>query len=279
MVKTLFDAHTHVNYETYNCQSRKALADEINDSEIAYAMDIGFDRESSLQAIRDAEENSWCYAVIGTHPHDTKTMSEETLKEYAKLAGHEKVKAIGEIGLDFYYDKSDREVQEYWFRKQIRLANELMMPIAIHSRDAEEETIRILKEEGAFSEERQGWFPKRRGPNGELLPDSRVQIHCFSGSCETARQYVKLGATISICGPVTFKNNRRTKEVVSAIPIEFLLIETDAPYLAPEPFRGKPNKAPYVRYTAEKIAEIKGLTYEEVAAATLENGKTFFNIR
>lgn len=275
----LFDAHTHINNENYDDQSRKALVKEIEESEISYVMDIGFDLPSSIQAIKDAEENEWCYAVIGTHPHDAKKMTEEMLDEFRHLAKHEKVKAIGEIGLDFYYDHSEREVQEYWFRRQIQLANELKLPIVIHSREAEDDTMKILKEEGAFSKERQGWFPLRKGPDGEDVPDSRVQIHCFSGSAETARQYLKLGAMISICGPVTFKNNRKTKEVVKATPIEFLLIETDAPYLTPEPFRGKPNKAPYVKYTADKVAEIKGMTYADVAAATLENGKNFFDIK
>ena len=166
------------------------------------------------------------------------------------------MQAIGEIGLDFFYDHSDRETQRYWFRRQIQLANELKMPIAIHSRDADQETLDILKEEGAFSKERQSWFPKRKGPGGEELPDSRVLLHCFSGSKELAKQYIKLGATLSICGPVTFKNNRRTQDVVREIPIEFLLVETDAPYLTPEPFRGKKNKSPYVEYTARKVADV-----------------------
>ena len=136
----------------------------------------------------------------------------------------------------------------------------------------------ILKEEGAFSKERQSWFPKRTGPDGEELPDSRVLIHCFSSSREIARQYVKLGATIGICGPITYKNNRRGKEVVMDTPIEFLTVETDAPYLTPEPFRGRKNKAPYVEYTARKIAELKEMEYEKVAEITCENAKKFFNI-
>lgn len=274
----LFDSHTHINNENYTDEERKALIAEIAASDVSYAMDIGCDLASSLQAVKDAQENDWCYAAVGFHPHDAKSLDDMTLELIRGLAKKDKVQAIGEIGLDYYYDHSERDVQRYWFRRQIQLANELRMPIVIHSRDADEDTMTILKEEGAFSGERQSWFPTRKGPGGQAAPDSRVLLHCFSGSKEIAKQYVKLGATLSICGPVTFKNNRKTKEVVETIPIEFLLVETDAPYLTPEPFRGRPNKAPYVEYTARKVAEIKGISYEEAAHITSENAKRFFNI-
>lgn len=274
----LFDSHTHINNENYTDEQRKALIAEIEASPVSYAMDIGFDLASSVQAVKDARENDWCYAAVGFHPHDAKNMDDMTLELIRGLAKKDKVQAIGEIGLDYYYDRSERDVQQYWFRRQIQLANELKMPIVIHTREADEDTMTILKEEGAFAAERQGWFPQRKGPAGEMLPDSRVLLHCFSSSKEMASQYVKLGATLSICGPVTFKNNRKTKEVVETIPIEFLLVETDAPYLTPEPFRGRPNKSPYVQYTAQKVAEIKGISYEEAARITCENAKLFFNI-
>lgn len=275
----LFDSHTHLNNEDYNDEDRQALMEEIEGSDVSYVMDIGFDLASSLQAIKDAQARPWCYAAVGVHPHDAKTLDEETLVLLKGLAKKDKVQAIGEIGLDYYYDLSERDVQRYWFRRQIQLANELRMPIAIHSREADQETMDILKEEGAFSAERQSWFPKRPGPDGSELPDSRVLLHCFSGSKELAKQYVKLGATLSICGPVTFKNNRKTREVVEAIPIEFLLVETDAPYLTPEPFRGRKNKSPYVEHTARKVAEIKGISYEEAARITCENAKRFYGIK
>jgi TatD DNase family protein len=136
----------------------------------------------------------------------------------------------------------------------------------------------ILKEEGAFSDERCSWFQKRKGPNGQMVKDARVLLHCFSGSREMAEQYVKLGATISIAGPVTYKNNKKTPEVVKAIPIEFLLVETDAPYLTPEPFRGKKNKSPLVEYTARHVAALKEMEYEDVARQTCENAKVFYGI-
>lgn len=275
----LFDSHTHLNNDTITDEEREALVLDIEASDLSYVMDVGFDLESSRQAINDAEANSWCYAAVGVHPHDTDQMNEEILESIKDLAAHEKVMAIGEIGLDYHYDNSERDAQKYWFRRQIRLANELKLPIIIHSREADEDTMNILKEEGTFSRDRQSWFPKRKGPDGEELPDSRVLIHCFSSSKEIARQYVKLGATIGICGPVTYKNNRRGKEVVLETPLEFLTVETDAPYLTPEPFRGRKNKSPYVEYTARKVAELKEMEYSEVARITCENAKRFFDIK
>ncbi len=309
--KTLFDSHTHINNDTYTEEEREQLIADIESSDVAYVMDIGFDLPSSEQAVRDAARLPWCYAAVGVHPHDTKTMNEDIYERIRQLAGQPKVQAIGEIGLDFYYNHSDAEEQRYWFRRQIRLANELHMPIVIHSREADQETMDILKEEGAFSAERCSWFPQRPGTGigreggvaeasaacgavavntaaGEnagtcdaeccMEKDARVLLHCFSGSRELAMQYVKLGATLSIAGPVTYKNNRKTSEVVSAIPIEYLLVETDAPYLTPEPYRGKKNKSPYVEHTARRVALLKSLPYEEVARRTLENAKRFYGI-
>ncbi len=275
----LFDSHTHLNNEKYSAQDVQTLMDEIETSQVSYVMDVGFDLASSALAVKHAQAKPWCYAAVGFHPHDAKQLDDMTLELIRGLAKKEKVQAIGEIGLDFHYDLSARDVQRYWFRRQIQLANELKMPIVIHSREADQETMDILKEEGAFSAERQNWFPKRKGPDGEMLSDSRVLLHCFSGSKELARQYVKLGATLSVCGPVTFKNNRKTQEVVKEIPLEFLLVETDAPYLTPEPFRGRPNKSPYVEHTARRVAVLKGISYEEAARVTCENAKVFYGIR
>lgn len=333
-MKILFDSHTHINNDGYSEEERAQLIAAIEDSEVAYVMDVGFDLPSSERAVSDAALLPWCYAAVGVHPHDTKTMTEEIYEKIRRLAGQPKVQAIGEIGLDFYYNHSDAEDQRYWFRRQIRLANELHMPIVIHAREADQETMDILKAEGAFSEERCGWFPLRPGTGigrkagaqttqkasrageggqaeaceaaaktnackgteasraGEggraeacdctenccMEKDARVLLHCFSGSRELAEQYVKLGATISIAGPVTYKNNRKTSEVVSAIPIEYLLVETDAPYLTPEPHRGKKNQSPYVAYTARRVALLKGISYEEAARRTLENAKRFYGI-
>lgn len=270
----LFDSHAHINNDTYTREDREALIRDIEASDLSYVMDIGFDLKSSRLAAEHARTYPWCYAAAGVHPHDADTMTEEVLSEIRTLAGEEKVKAIGEIGLDFHYDRSERDAQEYWFRRQIRLANEMRMPIVIHSRDADKKTMDILKEEGAFSEERCGWFPARGGDR-----DARVLLHCFSGSRELGREYVKLGATLSIAGPITYKNNRKTVEMAEDIPMEYLLVETDSPYLTPVPFRGRPNKPPYVEHTVRRLALIKGLTYEETARRTMENAKVFFDIK
>jgi TatD DNase family protein len=269
----LFDSHTHLNNDSLTDSQRAKLAEEIEASSVSYVADIGFDLKSSAIAVKHAEKYPWCYAVVGYHPHDAKHMDDMSFKMIKALATKLKVVAIGEAGLDFHYDHSPRDVQRECFRKQIRLANELKMPLVVHSREADEETLNILKEEQAFSSGRTAWFPKRNG-----LPDARVLLHCFSGSKEFAKQYVKLGATISIAGPVTYKNARKTVEVVAETPIEFLLIETDAPYLTPEPFRGKRNKVQFVEYTARKLAEIKGITSEGAAKATCENAKRFYGI-
>ena len=162
-MKILFDSHTHINNDGYSEEERAQLIAAIEDSEVAYVMDVGFDLPSSERAVSDAALLPWCYAAVGVHPHDTKTMTEEIYEKIRRLAGQPKVQAIGEIGLDFYYNHSDAEDQRYWFRRQIRLANELHMPIVIHAREADQETMDILKEEGAFSEERCGWFPPRPG--------------------------------------------------------------------------------------------------------------------
>jgi TatD DNase family protein len=262
----LFDSHAHINSERYD-EDRDQLIEAIEKFDLEYVMDIGYDLESSVMAAEHAKQYSWCYATVGCHPHDTATMDEMTLSMFRGLAKKPKVKAIGEIGLDYYYNHSEKEVQQHWFRRQIQLALELEMPIVIHDRDANDDVMRILKEEGVFSNART-----------EKLGDAKLLLHCFSGSRELAQQYVKLGAAISIAGPITYKNARKAIEVVQEIPIGHLLIETDSPYLTPEPYRGKRNQPDYVEYTARKIAEIKGMTYEEVAAATCANAKKFFSI-
>ena len=280
----LFDSHAHLNNEGMTDEEREETVRAIENSQLDYVMDIGFDLTSSILAVDHAARYPWCYAAVGVHPHDTEGMDDMQLAMIKGLAKKNKVMAIGEIGLDFHYDYSPRDEQREWFRKQIRLANELRMPIVIHSREADQEVMDILKEEGAFSDERKSWFPERPDTTGYVksdtaAPDARVLLHCFSGSAELGRQYVKLGATLSIAGPVTYKNNRKTTAVVEEIPIDFLLVETDSPYLTPEPYRGRKNMSPYVEHTARKVAEIKGMTFEEVAAATKVNAMRFFGIK
>lgn len=253
----LFDSHTHLNNE-WILEDIDEICGRIESEGLEYVMNVGYDLESSLLAVNQAQKYDWCYAAVGCHPHDVKGMDDMTLLMFKNLARKPKVMAIGEIGLDFYYDHSPRDEQREWFRKQIRLAKEIKKPIIIHDRDAHDETMQILKEEDAF-------------PNGVLM-------HCYSGSADMARQYIKLGAMLSIPGTITFKNNRKQREVVESIPLEYLMIETDAPYLTPEPFRGKRNEPSYVKYTAQKIAEILGCDFDTVVNATNENARRFFGI-
>ena len=270
-------------------KDRAAMVAAIEASDLDFVMDVGFDLASSKLAADHAAKYPWCYAAAGFHPHDAQHMDDMDLLMIKGLAKKNKVMAIGEIGLDFHYDRSPRDLQREAFRKQIRLANELKMPIVIHSREADQEVMDILKEEGAFSEERKNWFPKRPDPTGYakggasgdagMCDDARVLLHCYSGSAELGRQYVKLGATLSIAGPVTYKNNKKTIAVVEEIPIDFLLVETDSPYLTPEPFRGKKNNPSLVEYTAKKVAEIKGMSYEDVAKVTKANAMRFYGIK
>jgi len=233
--------------------------ERVEDSAVSYVVDVGFDIGSSRQAIADAAAREWCYAAVGMHPHDAKYLTDDSLETLKELAGAQKVVAYGEIGLDFYRDYSPRDKQRDAFITQLRLAFETGLPIIIHDRESAGETIRILKEEGAFSK-------------------ARVLLHCFSGSAEQAIEYIGLGATISIAGPVTYKSNKKTVRVVAEAPLEHLLIETDTPFLTPEPMRGQRNEPVNVEYVARKIAEIKGISYEEVAEATLINAKRFYGI-
>ena len=280
----LFDSHAHINNYDMTPQMVAELAALIEESDVDLVTDIGYDLPSSKVAAENAARFPWCYAAVGVHPHDTDDMDEMTLYMIKSLASKEKVQAIGEIGLDFHYDNSLRENQRKWFREQIRLANELKMPIVIHSREADQETMDILKEEGAFSDERKSWFPKRPDPSGFCkgsageTEDARILIHCFSGSAELAQQYVRLGATISVAGPVTYKNNRKTVAAVSVLPIDFLLVETDSPFLAPEPLRGRRNVPMNVEYTAKRVAAIKNMEYEDVARITKANAMRFYGI-
>jgi len=314
----LFDAHTHLNFEKYSEEERRELASEIEASDVGLIVDVADCVASAKQALADAAAYPWCYAAVGIHPDhaseypdicgadpEVRAESEEKLsrdlEEIRLLASDPKTVCIGEIGLDYYYGTDDREQQQELFRRQIRLANELRLPIMIHSRDAHQLTMDILKEEGAFSEERRSWFPGRPAPGslapdafradvrlpGEykdeetgmiMVPDARVQMHCFSGSPELAIEYIRLGATISLGGPITFKNGKKAAEAARQTPVEFLLSETDAPYMAPEPLRGRPNKSPYIEHVVRRMAMLKGISYEEASRILTINGKRFFGI-
>lgn len=274
----LFDAHTHLNFGEFTPEYRAQLAGEIEASDLSYIIDSGDSVESSRQAVEDSARYPWCYAAVGLHPDQAPGYTDEMLEEIEQLAGESKVQAIGEIGMDLHYGRDSKEKQIELFRKEIRMANRLRLPIQIHTRDADRLTMDILIEEGAFSDERKGWFPEKVLEDGRKVADPRVQLHCFSGSAEFAMEYVRLGAMISVGGPVTFKNGRKTVEVVQTVPLDHLLSETDAPYLTPVPYRGRENKPYYVEHVVRRVALLKGLEYEAAARRLTENGKTFFNI-
>lgn len=253
----LFDSHAHLDDGRFD-QDRDQIIKNAQKKGLAYIMNPGADFRSSVKAVELAAQYDMIYAAVGVHPHDAKDMDDVTLMLLKGLTSKPKVMAIGEIGLDFHYDHSPREVQRQVFRDQIQLAREVNLPVIIHDREANEEVFRILREEKAF--------------------EVGVVMHCYSGSAELAKQYVKLGAYLSIAGPVTYSNARKTVEVVEQIPLEHLFIETDCPYLTPVPYRGKRNETAYVYHVAEKIAEIKKVSFEEVAQKTTENAKGFFKI-
>ncbi len=251
------DTHVHLNADQYE----EDLQDVINralEAKVEKMVVIGFDRKTIERTMELIEQYDFVYGVIGWHPVDAIDCTQEDLEWIEELAAHPKIVGIGETGLDYYWDKSPKDVQQALFRKQIQLAQKINLPIIIHNRDATGDVVNILREENASSV-------------GGVM-------HCFSGSVETARECIAMNFMISLGGPVTFKNARLPKEVATEIPLEHLMIETDAPYLAPHPYRGKRNEPAFVPLVAEEIARLKGLTIEEIAQATTDNAKNFFGI-
>lgn len=250
-----FDSHAHYDDERFN-EDRDEILNLIKENKITKVVNIGADMPSSKNAIELAKKYDFIYASVGVHPHEAESMTNENLIEIKDLAKTEKVVAIGEIGLDYYYDNSPRDKQRYWFEKQLELAKKIDMPVVIHTRDATEDTISILKNANHNS----------------------CVIHCFSGSKETAKIMLNLGYYISFAGPVTFKNAKGILDVVKYVPDDRFFIETDCPYLAPEPNRGKRNNSVYMIDTAKKIAEIRGVSLEHIAKITYENASRFYRI-
>lgn len=252
------DTHVHLNADQYD-EDLQEVIDRALENNVTKMIVIGFDRKTIERAMDLTEKYDFIYAVVGWHPVDAIDCTPEDLQWIEELAAHLKVVGIGETGLDYHWDKSPKEVQQEVFRKQIQLAKKVRLPIIIHNREATEDVLRILKEEKA--EEVGG------------------VMHCFSGSVETARESIDMNFMISLGGPVTFKNAKKPKEVAERISIEHLMIETDAPYLAPHPYRGKRNEPSYVPLVAEEIARLKGLTVEEVGEKTTKNAEQFFNLK
>lgn len=257
MKRLLFDTHVHLNAEQYK-EDIEEVIERAQEAGVENMVVVGFDRPTIEKALELIEKYDFLYASVGWHPVDAIDMKEEDLTWLEELAGHPKVVALGEMGLDYHWDKSPKDIQKEVFRQQIQLAKKVKLPIIIHNREATQDIVEILKEEGA---EEVGGI-----------------MHCFSGSVETARECIDMNFYISLGGPVTFKNAKKPKEVAADIPLDKLLIETDCPYLAPHPYRGKRNEPAYVKLVAEQIAELKGIDYEEIAQATTENARKLFRI-
>lgn len=253
----LIDSHAHLDDRRFD-RDRDMIIKNLQSNGIELVINIGADLQSSIASVSLAEKYHNIYAAVGIHPHSAKDVDESTLEILKSFASREKVVAIGEIGLDYHYDNSPRDDQKKWFREQLKLAKEVDLPVVIHTRDAAQETFDILKE----------------AQDGNL----RGVLHCYSGSPEMTLEYVKLGFYISLAGPITFKNSRVSREVAKVVPLDKLLIETDCPYLTPEPYRGKRNEPIFVKYVGGTIADIRGITYEELAKATNRNTKELFKI-
>jgi len=246
----LVDSHAHLDGRQYDAD-REATIERAEKNGISHILTVGCDLQSSVASLELADQHDNIYAAVGVHPHDATEINDQSLDRLKDLLGRTKVVALGEIGLDFYRDRSPREVQRLAFRRQIRLAKQVGKPIIVHDRDAHDEVLQILQEEDAAAV-------------GGVL-------HCFSGDRTMAKKCLELGFYLSFPGTITYPKNAEARDIVRAVPIDRMLVETDCPYLAPQQFRGKRNEPAYVRFTAEKIAEIKGLTSADVARVTSRN--------
>jgi TatD DNase family protein len=253
----LIDSHAHLEMPEFK-KDLDAVIQRAKESGVEYIFTVGTEKKDWKKALEIANSHPSIYAILGVHPHNAKEIDDETYPMLKELCRGGKVKAFGEIGLDFFRNLSPRGIQLKRFQEQIGLAKELGLPIVVHDREAHQETLEILKSEKA--EECGG------------------VIHCFSGNYEMAKVCIDMGFYISIPGSITFKNAESFREIVKRIPLEFLLVETDAPFLTPEPFRGKRNEPSYVRYTAQKVAEIKKVSLEKVAEVTTENALRVYRL-
>ncbi len=253
-----FESHAHYDDEAFN-EDRKELIENLLSTDIRYIINSASNMSSSRSGIELAGKYPNFYAAVGVHPHEVQELTEEKFGELEELCSASKVVAVGEIGLDYYYDKEWSELQKYWLKRQLELAKKVKLPVIIHSREAAQDCFDIIKESN---------LPKERAG----------VIHCFSGSVEMAKQYIEMGFYIGVGGVVTFKNAKKTVDVVEAIPLNKILIETDSPYLAPVPNRGQRNNSQNLKFIAEKIASIKQIEPLKVAKVTMENGKNLFRV-
>lgn len=254
MYTGIFDTHAHYDDSRFD-EDRDELITSLKEKGVSHIVNCGCDLRSSQTTLSLAEKYSFIYAAIGVHAHEAEDTTEDDLAEIEKLYSNSRVVAVGEIGLDYHYDFSPRERQLEIFERQLILANKLDLPVIIHDREAHEDTMNLLK---------------KHRPKGV--------VHCFSGSAEMAKEIVKLGMYIGLGGAVTFKNAKKPVEVAEYLPPDRLLLETDAPYMTPVPFRGQRCDSSHIAFTAEKIAEIKGIDTQELINTANENAKRLFNI-
>ena len=253
----LFDTHAHILDDQFN-DDREQVIRNIYDN-MALVVNIGCNLEDCPRTVALTEQYDKLYAAVGLHPEDVKTYTPEGWNMICRLAEHPKVVGIGETGLDYYWDTSTKDAQKVLFEQHIDLAKQLHKPLVIHDREAHGDTLEILKRTNA--------------------KEAGGILHAFSGSVEMAMEVIKMGFYIGLGGPVTFKNARKAVEVAQAIPLEYLVIETDCPYMAPVPFRGKRNEPMLVQHTAAKIAELRGISLEELIEATYQNGKRVYRLK
>jgi TatD DNase family protein len=253
----LIDSHAHLEMPEFK-RDLEGVIQRAKESGVEYIFTVGTEKKDWERALEIANLHPSIYAILGVHPHNAKEIDDQTYPRLKELCRNGKVKAYGEIGLDFFRNLSARDIQLKRFREQIGLARELGLPIVVHDREAHQETLEILKSE-----------------KGE---ECGGIIHCFSGNYEMAKVCIDMGFYISIPGSITFKSAESFRDIVKRIPLESLLVETDAPFLTPEPFRGKRNEPGYVRYTAQKVAEIKGVSFEKVAEVTTENAMHIYKL-
>lgn len=250
-----FDSHAHYDDERFD-SDRDAVIRGLLQQRVTAAVNVGSDMESSEKSIRLAETYPHIFAAVGVHPHETERMTEADIQQLKRWLEHDKVVALGEIGLDYYYDHSSRDVQNRWFERQLQLANECDVPVIIHDRGAHEDTLKLLRR----------------------YPSTKGVLHCYSGSSEMAKELLQMGFFLAFGGSCTFKNAKTLPEIISWIPEERFLIETDCPYLAPVPHRGERNHSGFLVHVAEKIGTIRGWTIEEVAEKSRINAEKLFRI-
>jgi TatD DNase family protein len=252
----IFDSHAHYDDESFD-EDREVVIKELVENGIIGVLNCGASLKGARDSAQLANKHDFFYAAVGIHPENANELNEQAVEELKELAKSHKVRAIGEIGLDYYYEENPpREIQKSVFRAQMKLAQELCLPVVIHDRDAHEDTLNIIKE-----------FPQVKGV-----------LHCFAGSVEFARECIKMGYYIGFTGVVTFKNAKKIVEVAKEVPMDRMLVETDCPYMAPTPFRGKRNRSDYIKYIIEKIAEIKEVSEEEISKITINNTKKLLGL-